>query len=90
MIHHLGVFASEFAARRAFFRSALQPLAIVVGHEADDVCEFWHSERETPSLSLHPARDEVTRGLHLAFEAKGCAFVDDPDGNNIEAVHKEP
>lgn len=121
MIHHLGVFASDFDVSRAFFAAALRPLDIVAGYETDDVCEFWHSERDTPSLSLHPAKVEVTRGLHVAFEARSraavdaffaagisaggterhaprhwpeyrayCAFVCDPDGNNIEAVHKEP
>ncbi len=120
MIHHLGVFASDFAASRAFFAAALQPLSIVAGYETADVCEFWHSESDTPSLSLHSAKSEVTRGLHLAFDAKSraavdaffkaaisaggterhaprhwpeyrayCAFVSDPDGNSIEAVHKE-
>jgi catechol 2,3-dioxygenase-like lactoylglutathione lyase family enzyme len=120
MIHHLGVFASDFAASRAFFAAALRPLGIVAGYEASEVCEFWHSENDTPSLSLHSAEGEVTRGLHLAFEAGSrpavdaffeaalsaggterhaprhrpeyrayCAFVSDPDGNNIEAVHKE-
>jgi catechol 2,3-dioxygenase-like lactoylglutathione lyase family enzyme len=120
MIHHLGVFASDFEASRAFFAAALHPLGIVVGYETEGVCEFWHSKRDTPSLSLHRAKVEVTRGLHLAFEAESraavdaffegaiaaggtelhaprhwseyrayCAFVSDPDGNNIEAVHKE-
>jgi catechol 2,3-dioxygenase-like lactoylglutathione lyase family enzyme len=120
MIHHLGVFASDFAASRAFFSAALRPLEIIAGYETEGVCEFWHSKRDTPSLSLHRAGVEVTRGLHLAFEAESraavdaffeaaiaaggterhaprhwpeyrayCAFVSDPDGNNIEAVHKE-
>jgi catechol 2,3-dioxygenase-like lactoylglutathione lyase family enzyme len=120
MIHHLGVFASDFAASRAFFAEALRPLGIIAGYETEGVCEFWHAERDTPSLSLHSANAEVTRGLHLAFEARDrasvdaffraaiaaggmerhapghwpeyrayCAFVSDPDGNNIEAVHKE-
>src|SRR5262245_23437046 len=120
MIHHLGVFASDFAASRAFFKAALQPLDIVPGYESEAVCEFWQAESDTPSLSLHRAKGEVTRGLHLAFEAGDraavdaffkaavsaggterhaprhwpqyrayCAFVSDPDGNNIEAVHKE-
>ena len=40
MIHHLGVFASDFAASRAFFTAALAPLAIIVGYETDEVCEF--------------------------------------------------
>lgn len=121
MIHHLGVFASDFAASRAFFVAALGPLAIGVGYETETVCELWHATSDTPSLSLHPASGETTRGLHLAFRAPDraavdaffaaavraggterhaprhwpqyrayCAFVSDPDGNNIEAVHKEP
>lgn len=121
MIHHLGVFGSNFVASRLFFQSALEPLGIVVGYEAENVCEFWHSEADTPSLSLHPATVEPTRGLHLAFQAEDraaveaffaaaianggterhsprywpeyhayCAFVSDPDGNNIEAVYKDP
>jgi len=107
-------------ASRAFFAAALQVLNIVVGYEAGGICEFWYSDRDTPSLSLHGAKGDVTRGLHLAFEANSraavdaffsaaisaggtqrhaprhwpqyrayCAFVSDPDGNNIEAVHKE-
>jgi catechol 2,3-dioxygenase-like lactoylglutathione lyase family enzyme len=120
MIHHLGVFASDFAASRRFFVAALEPLGIRVGYETGSVCELWHTESDTPSLSLHAASVETTRGLHLAFEASDraavdafftaaisaggaerhaprfwpeyrgyCAFVGDPDGNNIEAVHKE-
>ncbi len=120
MIHHLGEFASDFPASRAFYAAALAPLGIVVGYEAEEVCEFWREEADTPSLSLGVARDEVTRGVHLAFQAADrtqvdaffraalaaggrererprywpqyrayCAFVSDPDGNNIEAVHKE-
>jgi catechol 2,3-dioxygenase-like lactoylglutathione lyase family enzyme len=120
VIHHLGVFASDFNRSRAFYTASLQPLGIVAGYEGRDVCELWHTERDTPSLSLHQAGPEVTRGLHLAFEARSraavdaffaaalatggiarhaprhwpeyrayCAFVSDPDENNIEAVHKE-
>ena len=121
MIHHVAIFASDLPASRAFFTAALAPLEVVVGYQTDGICEFWHRERDTPSLSLHAAKDESTRCLHLAFEATSrdavdaffqaavsaggtqrhaprhwpeyrayCAFVSDPDGNNIEALHKEP
>jgi len=120
MVHHLAVFASDFAASRSFYAAALEPLDVIVGHETERVCEFWRRAQDTPSLSLHPASGEVTRGLHVAFEAARraqvdaffraaiaaggvernaprhwpeyrayCAFVSDPDGNNIEAVCKE-
>jgi catechol 2,3-dioxygenase-like lactoylglutathione lyase family enzyme len=120
MIHHVGVFASDFAASRRFFEAALATLGVHAGYETDRVCEFWRVGADTPSLSLTRATGEITRGLHLAFEAADraavdaffaaamaaggqernaprhwaeyrayCAFVSDPDGNNIEAVHKE-
>lgn len=120
MIHHLGVFATDFPANRAFFVAALEPLGIIVGYETDSVCELWRAQSDTPSLSLHSAKGEATSGLHLAFRARDraavdaffsaaisaggverhaprywpeyrayCAFVHDPGGNNIEAVHKE-
>lgn len=121
-IHHLGVFASDFAASEAFYTAALDPLGITIGYRADGVAEYWDPERSTPSLSLERAESEdtVTRGVHIAFTAGSrdavnrfhvaasaaggtsrhdprvwseyrayCAFVSDPDGNNIEAVHKE-
>jgi catechol 2,3-dioxygenase-like lactoylglutathione lyase family enzyme len=120
MIHHIGVFASDLAASRRFFEAALATLGIVCQYETDRVSEFWRAGTDAPSLSLGQATSEVTRGLHLAFEAADraavdaffsaalaaggrerhaprhwpeyrayCAFVSDPDGNNIEAVHKE-
>ena len=121
-LHHLGMFASGFSASERFYTAALQPLGITVGYRADDVVEYWHPERDTPSLSLERAESAATatRGVHIAFTATDrqavdafhaaavaaggtsrheprlwseyrayCAFVADPDGNNIEAVHKE-
>ena len=120
MIHHLGVFASDFEASRELYRAALTPLGITIGYQTEDVAEFWRAEDDTPSLSLERAAGEATRGLHLAFAAPDrtsveaffaaalsaggrerhrprywpdysayCAFIDDPDGNNVEAVHKD-
>jgi catechol 2,3-dioxygenase-like lactoylglutathione lyase family enzyme len=120
MIHHVGVFASNFAASKAFYTAALQQLDIIPGYQTDDICEYWRKDNDTPSLSLERATDQPTVGLHLAFAAPDratvdasfeaavaaggvvrhrprhwpeyrayCAFVSDPDGNNIEAVHKE-
>lgn len=120
MIHHVGVFASDFAASNAFYTAALEPLGIIAGYVTDVSCEYWRSTDDTPSFSLEAASDRPTTGLHIAFEAPDratvdaffaaavaaggisrhsprhwpeyrayCAFVSDPDGNNIEAVHKE-
>jgi catechol 2,3-dioxygenase-like lactoylglutathione lyase family enzyme len=120
MIHHVGVFASDFTVSNAFYTAALEPLGIIAGYVTDVTCEYWRSTDDTPSLSLESAHDRPTTGLHIAFEAPDratvdafyaaavaaggiprhsprhwpeyrayCAFVSDPDGNNIEAVHKE-
>ncbi len=121
-VHHLGVFASDFEASERFYTSVLEPLGIGVGYRADGVAEYWHPERDTPSLSLERAEqaNAATRGMHIAFTAGSrdavdafhaaavaaggtsrhaprswnvysayCSFVSDPDGNNVEAVHKE-
>ncbi|MFJ4846222.1 MULTISPECIES: VOC family protein [unclassified Streptomyces] len=119
-LHHIGVFAADHEASRAFYTAALAALGVSVGHEADGVVEYWHPDRDTPSLSLERADGQPTRGAHIAFAASDraaveafhaaavsaggtsrhaprhwpeyrayCAFVSDPDGNNIEAVHKE-
>jgi hypothetical protein len=121
-IPHLGVPASDFGASERFCTAALEPLGISVGHRGDGVVEYWHPERDAPSLSLERAETATaaTRGLRLAFTAGGregvdafhaaagaaggasrhaprargecrayCAFVGDPDGDNIEAVHKD-
>jgi catechol 2,3-dioxygenase-like lactoylglutathione lyase family enzyme len=120
VLHHLGVFASDFEASREFYIAALGTLGIALGYERPDIAEFWRLEEDAPSLSLERAADDCTRGLHVAFAAPDrahvdaffqaalgaggverfaprfrpeyrayCAFVSDPDGNNIEAVRKE-
>lgn len=120
MLHHLGVFASDFEASRSFYAAPLGGLGITAEYETADIAEFCRTDSDTPSLSLERAVGEVTRGVHLAFSAPDrasvdefyraaldaggrerhaprfwfeyrayCAFVTDPDGNNIEAVHKE-
>lgn len=121
-IHHLGVFASDFEGSERFYTAALESLGIAPGYRADGVAEYWHPDRDTPSVSLERADQAAaaTKGMHLAFAAGSraavdafhaaavaaggasrhaprfwseyrayCAFVNDPDGNNIEAVHKE-
>jgi catechol 2,3-dioxygenase-like lactoylglutathione lyase family enzyme len=120
MIHHIGVFASDFPTSKAFYTAALRPLAVTANYETDDISEYWSQDDDTPSLSLERATDQPTRGLHIAFAAPDretvdgffvaamaaggrerhkprhwaeyrayCAFVTDPDGNNVEAIHKE-
>lgn len=123
LFHHLGVFASDFSASESFYTNALAALDVQAGYRTETIAEYWIPEQDAPSLSLESARTsaDVTRGLHLAFEASDrtavdsffaaainaggaarheprhwpeyrayAAFVSDPDGNNVEAVAKEP
>lgn len=78
LIHHLGVFASDFAASEAFYTAALAALDIRAGYRTASIVEYWIPEHDTPSLSLEtaPGLAEVTRGLHLAFEAEATSAVD--------------
>jgi catechol 2,3-dioxygenase-like lactoylglutathione lyase family enzyme len=122
LVHHLGVFASDFSSSESFYTAALAELGVLAGYRTEDIAEYWIPEQDTPSLSLETARTEaeITRGLHLAFEAADrrtvdafheaavrsggtsrheprywpeyrayAAFVNDPDGNNIEAMLKD-
>ncbi|NQW92144.1 VOC family protein [Curtobacterium sp. VKM Ac-2861] len=78
LIHHLGVFASDFAASEAFYTAALAPLGVEAGYRTESIAEYWTTGRDTPSVSLEtaPTTTTVTRGLHLAFEAASRTEVD--------------
>ena len=78
LVHHLGLFASDFAASESFYTSALAALDIRAGYRTESIAEFWIPEDDAPSLSLETAEDSehVTRGLHLAFEAADREAVD--------------
>jgi catechol 2,3-dioxygenase-like lactoylglutathione lyase family enzyme len=78
LIHHLGVFASDFAASESFYTSALAALHVQAGYRTENIAEYWIPEHDAPSLSLEtaPTSADVTRGLHLAFEAADRTAVD--------------
>lgn len=78
LLHHLGVFASDFAASEAFYTAALAPLGVEAGYRTESIAEYWITGQDTPSVSLEtaPATTTVTRGPHLAFEAASRTEVD--------------
>ena len=121
--HHVVVFASDYAASEAFYTSALTTLGIQAGALSETGTEYWAVEDDTPSFAVDTAATsaDVTRGVHVAFEAADshevdafhaaavaaggtsrheprhwpeyrayAAFVSDPDGNNVEALVKDP
>ena len=89
MLHHLGVFASDFDASREFYRAALGVLGIEVGYETAGIAEFWRAGTDTPSLSLERAAGQPTHGLHLAFAAPDRAHVDQFFRVAVEAGGRE-
>src|SRR5829696_858706 len=78
LVHHLGVFVSDFASRETFYTNALAALGVHAGYRTESIAEYWIPEHDAPSLSLEAAEDNahVTRGLHLAFEAADRDAVD--------------
>jgi catechol 2,3-dioxygenase-like lactoylglutathione lyase family enzyme len=121
-IHHIALFASNFAISEGVYTAALRELDIEALFRTADTAEYWLKTEDRLSFSLEqaPRPDSVTRGFHMAFAARDrnsvhrfhdaavsngaqsthaprfwpeyrayCAFLHDPDGNNIEAVHKE-
>jgi catechol 2,3-dioxygenase-like lactoylglutathione lyase family enzyme len=78
LIHHVGVFASDFAASESFYTRALEALGIGAGYRTGTIAEYWIPEHDVPSLSLEtaPTNADVTRGLHLAFGASDRSSVD--------------
>jgi catechol 2,3-dioxygenase-like lactoylglutathione lyase family enzyme len=78
LVHHVGVFASDFAMSEAFYTAALAALGVQAGYRTEAIAEYWIPEHDAPSLSLEtaPTRENVTRGLHLAFEAAETSAVD--------------
>ena len=123
LMHHVGLYASDFAASERIFTAALATLGITPGVRSEVFAEYWFADgADTPSFALEPASrpETVTRRAHVAFSAPDrdsvdrfhdaavaagarskhaprfwseyrayCAFLRDPDGNNIEALHKE-
>lgn len=89
MLHHLGVFASDFQASRQSYVVCLGTLGISPGYETADTSEFWRPEEDTPSLSLKRAAEGVTRGVHLAFAAPDRTHVDEFFHAALEAGAKK-
>jgi catechol 2,3-dioxygenase-like lactoylglutathione lyase family enzyme len=78
LLHHIGVFASDFAGSERFYTAALEALGVRAGYRTDSIAEYWIPEADTPSLSLEaaPTPARATRELHLAFEAQDRSTVD--------------
>jgi hypothetical protein len=59
LVHHLGVFASDFAASESFYTNTLAALDVQAGYCSEGIAEYWIPEQDAPSLSLETARDSA-------------------------------
>ena len=84
MFDHVKFGVSDFAASKAFFLKALEPLGVAVGNRRQ-VEAFYRAALEAGG------KDNGARGLRPQYHANYyAAFVIGPDGHNIEAVCHAP
>ena len=76
MFDHVKFGASDYAASKAFFLAALEPLGIAVVAEGAPAYGIELSADGKASLCLYQA-DRPTAPLHLAFVARSRRQVDD-------------
>jgi catechol 2,3-dioxygenase-like lactoylglutathione lyase family enzyme len=74
MFDHVGIGVSDYAASKAFFLKALEPLGVAVVQEGPLGVEL--SPKGKASLCLSRAEEKPAR-LHLAFTAENRRQVED-------------
>lgn len=77
MFDHVVIGVSDYAASRAFFLKALEPLGVKVVHEGPSGIELSADDRV--SFCLGPTEEKPAR-LHLAFAAR--------DRQQVEAFYR--
>ena len=75
MFDHVKFGVSDYAASKAFFLEALQPLGLTVGSEGTPTYGVELCTKAKASLCLHQT-DEKPAHLHLAFVAENRQQVD--------------
>jgi len=85
MFDHIGFGVSDYAASKAFFLKALQPLGYGVANSRKEVEEFYRAALEAGG------EDNGPPGLRPHYHPNYYgAFVIGPDGHNVEAVCHKP
>lgn len=76
MLDHLGIDVFDYARSKAFYAAALGPLGLEVLMEpAPTVCGFGDPVDRMPFFWIYD-RENVNRGVHVAFGASDRAKVD--------------
>jgi catechol 2,3-dioxygenase-like lactoylglutathione lyase family enzyme len=76
MFDHVKFGVSEYAASKAFFLQALEPLGVVVVSEGDPAYGIELSSGGNASLCLYQSDEKPSR-LHLAFAAENRQQVEE-------------
>jgi catechol 2,3-dioxygenase-like lactoylglutathione lyase family enzyme len=92
MFDHVKFGVSDYAASKAFFLKALEPLGVAVVLEGPPTYGVELSPKGKASLCLYQTgKDNGAPGLRPHYHANYyAAFVIGPDGHNIEVVCHEP
>jgi catechol 2,3-dioxygenase-like lactoylglutathione lyase family enzyme len=76
MLDHLGLDVSDYGRSKVFYSAALKPLGLEVLMEPiPNACGFGDPEKRMPFFWLYD-RDEVNKGVHVAFTASDRETVD--------------
>ena len=75
MFDHVKFGASDYAASKAFFLKALQPLGVEAGSEGEPFYGIELCGRSNASLCLYQAKEKPAP-LHIAFVAESRQEVD--------------
>ena len=75
MFDHVKFGVSDYAASKAFFLKALEPLGVQAGAEGEPSYGIELCGRNNSSLCLFQSKDKPTP-LHIAFIAGNCKEVD--------------
>ncbi|MEP7062580.1 MAG: VOC family protein [Betaproteobacteria bacterium] len=88
MFDHVKFGVSDFAASKAFFLKALEPIGVAVGSEGSPAYGVELCSKEKASLCLYQTEEKPAH-LHLAFAAENRHQVDDFYRAALEAGGKE-
>ena len=73
LIDHIGLVVRDLAASKAFYSAVFGVLKIPMGSDGRD---FWADELYIGARDSEPGQGEMTRRIHIAFQAQDRAMVD--------------
>ena len=93
MFDHVELPVSDLSASAAFYRAALAPLGIDEAHPSETAVDAESREAVDAFHRAGPdacGRDHGPPGVRRYALDYYAAYLRDPDGHNVEAVHRSP